>query len=265
MSELEYNREKWNQIAHRRDEYYLSANEFEIEKAKSGQVEIKLTPTKNVPADWLGDLNGKDVLALACGGGLQGPLLAAAGANTTVFDLSEYQLERDSEVAKRFGLSLNTMQGDMADLSELSDRAFDLVINPCSVCFCKSPTVIWREVARVMRANACFLSGLINPVNYLFDFFESERNRLIVRHVIPFDSDQLDVDERQRWLGTERPVEFGHSLQELIGEQLEAGLVLTGFYEDRWGDQDLLCDHSPVFFATRTWQPSTSGLPSSSI
>ena len=264
MSELEYNREKWNQIACRRDEYYLSANEFEIEKARSGQVEIKLTPTKNVPADWLGELNGKEVLALACGGGLQGPLLAAAGASTTVFDLSERQLERDLEVADHFGLSLKTLRGDMADLSQLPDETFDLVINPCSVCFCKSPSVIWREVARVMRPDACFLAGLVNPVNYLFDFFESERNRLIVRHVIPFDSRQLDVEERDRWLGSERPVEYGHSLQQLIAGQLDAGLVLRGFYEDRWGDDDLLCDHLPVFIATRTWRPLTSGLPSSS-
>ena len=252
MSELEYNREKWNLIASRGTEYYLEASAEEIERAKSGDVKIKLTPTKNIPSDWLGELDGKDVLALACGGGLQGPLLAAAGARTTVLDLSEGQLQRDIEVAQRFELSLATVRSDMADLSQLKNESFDLVINPCSVCFCQSADSVWKEVARVMRPGARFLSGLINPSNYLFDFFESERNQLIVRHIIPFDDSQLNESERERWLGHERPLEYGHSLDELIAGQLKAGLMLTGFYEDRWGDDDLLSDHLPVFFATKT-------------
>ena len=183
---------------------------------------------------------------------LQGPLLAAAGARTTVFDLSEVQLKRDRDIARRFGLRLNTVQGDMTNLSEFQDSTFDLIVNPCSVCFCEQPEKIWAEVFRVLRPGGQLLSGLINPVNYLFDFFEAEKARLIVSYRIPFNCQQLTSDERERWLGTERPIEYGHSLQQLIGAQLQTGMSLIGFYEDRWGDDDPLSDHLPVFFATRT-------------
>jgi 2-polyprenyl-3-methyl-5-hydroxy-6-metoxy-1,4-benzoquinol methylase len=57
--------------------------------------------TKPVPRGWFPDLNGCDVLCLASGGGQQGPVLAAAGANVTVFDISSRQLAQDRLVAER--------------------------------------------------------------------------------------------------------------------------------------------------------------------
>jgi 2-polyprenyl-3-methyl-5-hydroxy-6-metoxy-1,4-benzoquinol methylase len=44
---------------------------------------------------WFPPLKGADVLCLASGGGQQGPILAATGANVTVFDNSPRQLEQD--------------------------------------------------------------------------------------------------------------------------------------------------------------------------
>jgi len=52
-------------------------------------------------------------------------------------------------------------------------------------------------------------------------------------------------------IGEERPREFGHSLNDLIGAQMEAGFQLTGFYEDGWGGEDKLSEHISTFFATR--------------
>ena len=60
--------------------------------------------------------------------GRQGPILAAAGANVTVFDASEKQLLQDRIVADRNGLELEAIQGDMADLSCFEDSTFDLFL-----------------------------------------------------------------------------------------------------------------------------------------
>jgi hypothetical protein len=38
-------------------------------RAKAGEWDVLLTPTKAVPKEWLGNLAGKRVLALASGGG----------------------------------------------------------------------------------------------------------------------------------------------------------------------------------------------------
>jgi len=47
------------------------------EKAKGGQWDVYLTPTKPVPHEWLGALRSRKDLGLASGGGPQMPLFCA--------------------------------------------------------------------------------------------------------------------------------------------------------------------------------------------
>ncbi|MEZ4517470.1 MAG: class I SAM-dependent methyltransferase [Chloroflexota bacterium] len=67
---------------------------------------------------------------MASGGKQQGPILAAVGANVTVFDNSAAQLAQDELVSKREGLSIRTVQGDMRNLSVFADESFDLYLSP---------------------------------------------------------------------------------------------------------------------------------------
>ena len=68
--------------------------------------------------DWYPELKGCQVLCLASGGGQQGPLLAAAGADGhRLRQLSQRQLVQDRLVAEREGLQITLVEGDMRDLS----------------------------------------------------------------------------------------------------------------------------------------------------
>ena len=244
----------WDRIAARGDEYYVTANQAEIELARQGTIPIKLTPTRNVPQKWIGTVNGRDVLLLACGGGQQSPLFAAAGARTTVFDISAKQLERDVEIAEEYQLSIETVQGDMAALPFESD-SFDLIVNPCSVCYCDDVEVVWEQCFKVLRPQGRLITGFIKPVNYLFDAIAMEDNELNVQNQIPYRDSDLSNEDLELILGPERPLEFGHSLEQLIGGQLRSGFQLGGFYEDRWGDDDLLSQYIDTFAATLAVKP----------
>src|SRR5690606_7312110 len=114
------------------------------------------------PKQWFGTLKGKDVLCLASGGGQQVPILAAAGGRVTSFDNSEEQLSRDRAVAEREGLGVETVQGDMADLSVFPDASFDLVFHPASNLFIPDVNPVWRECFRVLRPGGRLLSGFLN-------------------------------------------------------------------------------------------------------
>ena len=82
-------------------------------RAVAGEWDVLLTPTKPVPHEWLGDLEGKRVLGLASGGGQQMPILAALGAVCTVLDYSSQQLESERLVAEREGYDMRIVRADM--------------------------------------------------------------------------------------------------------------------------------------------------------
>lgn len=95
MDIVKYNQVAWdNQSRQQQSPWVQPVTPQDIAAAKSGQWQVILTPTKPVPADWFGDLQNKEVLGLASGGGQQVPILAAAGAGATVtsFDNSPEQL-----------------------------------------------------------------------------------------------------------------------------------------------------------------------------
>ncbi|MGV2332955.1 MAG UNVERIFIED_CONTAM: class I SAM-dependent methyltransferase [Planctomycetaceae bacterium] len=201
--------------------------------------------------DWFPPLFGLDVLCLASGGGQQGPILAAAGASVTVFDNSPAQLARDREVADRDGLPIVTVEGDMRDLSAFPDGRFGLIFHPCANGFVPDIRPVWREAARVLRPGGLLLAGFTNPILYLFDDARMTVGEFVVRHEIPYsDLTSLTDDERRRYVDNGEPLCFGHTLEDQIGGQLNAGLALTGFYEDG-GREWKLTEYIACFIATR--------------
>ncbi len=149
-----YNRAAWNREVTAGNRWTVPVSPETIAAARRDEWSVLLTPAIPVPRDWFGELQGKDVLCLACGGGQQGPIFAAAGAHVTVFDNSPAQLGRDREVAEREGLALRTAEGDMANLGAFPDASFDLIFHPVSNVFAADPRPVWREAYRVLRRGA---------------------------------------------------------------------------------------------------------------
>jgi ubiquinone/menaquinone biosynthesis C-methylase UbiE len=212
-----------------------------------------------LPAGWLDDVRGLRILCLASGGGQQAPLLAAAGADVTVFDASDGQLQLDRMVAQREHLALGIVQGDMRDLSVFADAAFDLVFHPISNLYVPDIGPVWRECFRVLRSGGTLLSSFYNPVVFVGDrdprFAEQELIR--PRYTLPYsDLEQLDAQALEGKAQRGEALVFGHSLSAQIGGQLEAGFVLTGFYEDQQPHPGFVIDrYLPTFLATRGSKP----------
>ena len=254
-----FNKDAWDKVAAEGDRYYRAMTAEQIQAARDGDWRIRITPTKPVPESWLQPLQNRNVLLLAGGGGQQSPILAALGAKVTVFDLSEKQLARDIEIANREGYEIQTASGDMANLKMFADASFDLVLNPCSVCYSPNVIPIWKEVYRTLVPGGHFVCGFINPLHYIFDAAKMDRNQFEVRHKIPYCDADLG-DAQTELLGEDRPREFGHSLSDLIGGQIDAGFQIVGCYEDGWGGGDKLSTHISTFMATRSRKPVAQGM-----
>jgi SAM-dependent methyltransferase len=212
----------------------------QVSAARGGTWDLYLSELRPVPHEWFPPLPGLRVLCLASGGGQQGPIFAAAGAEVTVLDASAKQLAVDKYAAERDGLGIRTVQGDMADLSAFETGSLDLVFNPPSTLFVPELDPIWRECYRVLTADGLLMTGFMNPDEFVFDPDAlDEEGVFVVRYPLPYiEHETLSRDELEQRQRDREMFHFSHSMEAQLGGLLAAGFVITGFYEDRRSEAD---------------------------
>jgi SAM-dependent methyltransferase len=244
-----FNKEAWNrQVESGKNPWTVPVSPELIARAREGDWSVVLTENTPVPREWFPPMKGLSILGLACGGGQQGPIFAAAGADVTIFDNSPAQLARDQEVAEREGLDLRTVEGDMRDLSVFADESFDLIFHPVSNLFIHEIRPVWKEAYRVLRHGGSMLSGFMNPLFYIFDYEDMDKGNLIVKHKIPYSD--IEVYGMDQLRNEDRPAEFGHSLSDQLAGQLDAGFAIHGLYEDHHSGLKI-SEHIETYIATR--------------
>ena len=216
-----------------------------FEKAQNGEWQIVLTPTRAVPKEWYPELKGCKVLGLASGGGQQMPILTAAGAECTVLDYSEKQLESEKMVAEREGYTIELVRADMTRPLPFEDETFDMILHPVSNCYVEEVLPIWRECYRILKKGGRLLAGLDNGFNFLFN--EDDEKEII--HTLPYNPlknpELYEESIKNNW-----GIQFSHTLDEQIRGQIQAGFTLRDLYEDTDGF-GLLHQHGvPTFWAT---------------
>ena len=243
------NSEAWDRWVEEGIEWGIPIDHTTYEKAKAGVFDVLLTPCVPVPHQWFLPFAGCRILGLASGGGQQMPLFTAMGANCTVFDNSNRQLESERLGARREEYEIELIRGDMTKPLPFADESFDLIFHPVSNCYVEEILPIWKECARVLRPGGVLLAGFDNGLNFLFD--SDEQEPLILQNPLPFNPlknpayfEQLRRDDAG--------VQFSHSLTEQLGGQLAAGLMITDLYEDRCAPgEGCLRNYVPQFMATR--------------
>jgi len=218
-------------------------------KAKEGEWDVVLTPTVPVPKDWFLPFKGLKILGLASGGGQQMPIFAALGAECTVIDTSDKQLESEKMVSEREGYHINIVKGDVTERLPFDDESFDLIFHPVSNVYMEDVYHVFREAFRVLKKGGRMLSGLDNGVNFMVDEDETK-----IVHKFPFNplknKDQLDFLS-----SIDSGIQFSHTLEEQIGGQLKAGFILKDIFEDFNTEGHIAELKIPTFFATLSIKP----------
>lgn len=218
MSEHEHNRRAWDAMVRQKQRFARPARDEDYQT----------TLQELDPAGWLGEVRGKDLLCLAAGGGRQGPIYAAAGAQVTVVDISAAQLELDREVATERKLTLRTVQASMDDLSMLGERQFDLVIQPVSTCYLSDILPTYREVARVLRGGGIYVSQHKQPGSLQASTKPSPGGYELVEPYYRQGPLPPVMGSLHREEGT---LEYLHRWQDLLGGMCRAGFVIEDLTE----------------------------------
>jgi LPS sulfotransferase NodH/GT2 family glycosyltransferase/SAM-dependent methyltransferase len=187
---------------------------------------------------WIDWNNANRVLCLAGGGGQQALLLASLGCTVTSLDLSSDQLATDRDTAKRYGLAIETIEGDMLDLSGVYGRDFDLVYQAVSACYIPNVRRLYQEVARVLRPGGLYRVEHWNPVHLqLADTRTADQSGYrIIRPQKAGDPLPWAVNGHAELGGRPTCVHYIHPLNDLMGGLGDAGLDIIRFAECRPGD-----------------------------
>lgn len=252
MNVTEFNKKAWNFLVDNHNHWTIPVTTEQVRNARNGNWSVLLTPTKKVPKEWFPAMKGLKILALASGGGQQAPLFAAAGAEVTLLDNSPRQLDQDHAVALRDNLNIRLEEGDMADLSRFESNSFDFIFHPCSNVFVPDVEPVWQECFRVLKKGGSLIAGFCNPVLFAMDPDLEKQGILQMKFKIPYsDLTSITEEERVRLYGYNEPINYGHTLQSLIGGQIKAGFCINGFYEDHWQDASPINKFLDCFIATK--------------
>ena len=213
--------------------------------AKNGNWDVLLTPVNPVPHEWFGNLKDKKILGLASGGGQQMPIFKALGANCTVLDYSDKQLEAEKMVAEREKYEIEIIKADMTKKLPFADNSFDIIFHPVSNSYIEKVEPVFKECYRILKKDGILLCGLDIGTNYIVD----EKEEKIINS-LPFNP-LVNEEQRKQLEEQDCGIQFSHTISEQIGGQLKAGFRLTDIYDDTNGFGRLHELNIASFVATR--------------
>jgi len=117
----------------------------------------------------LGDLKGKRVLELGCGGGQCSIAFAKQGATAIGVDFSAQQLAFARRLCEREDVKVELRLGDLADLAFLRADSIDLVFSSYAFGFVEDLNRVFRQVHRVLKPSAPLVFSLPHPASEMFD------------------------------------------------------------------------------------------------
>lgn len=172
----------------------------------------------------LGDLRGRRVVELGCGGGQCSIAFAKAGAVAIGIDSSAEQLNHARKLAEQEGVRLELRLGDLADLAFLRADSVDLVFSAYAFGFVADLRRVFRQVHRVLREGAAFVFSLPHPYYSLVDDDHPEEPLLLRRSY--FDTSPITYS----WDGVPF-VDYPHTVEEIVTGLLRSGYRLDALLE----------------------------------
>jgi SAM-dependent methyltransferase len=111
----------------------------------------------------LGDVKGRRVLDLGCGGGQGAIALAKQGATVIGVDASAEQLAHARRLAELEGAKVELRHGDLADLAFVQSDSVDLVLSASVLEYVEDIGRVFRQCHRVLKVGAPLVFSTVHP------------------------------------------------------------------------------------------------------
>ena len=166
MEARDINKHSWNQQADR----YQQGVDFSFDYVDYGTMNAKTEKDFNL----IGDVKGKKILDLGCGGGNNSIALAKQGAIVTGVDISEEQINHARKNAEREGVSVNFIVSSMEDFA-VNENEYDVVISMAALGYIENIEPVFQKISYTLKDRGIFVCSPPNALyscivaRYLFD------------------------------------------------------------------------------------------------
>src|SRR3954466_2353142 len=155
----------------------------------------------------LGEVKGKRVLELGCGGGQCSIAFAKQGATAIGVDFSAEQLAFARRLTERENVRVELHQADLADLAFVRADSIDVAFSAYAFGFVEDLSRVFRQVHRVLKPNAPLVFSLPHPAYDMID--DDAEEPLLIRRSY-FDRSPIDYE----WNGIQF-TDFHHTIAAL--------------------------------------------------
>jgi len=226
---IESNRQSWNTISARyQADTRISTDDVHYGPLAPGERELGL----------LGDVRGKRILEVGCGGGQNSIALARWGATCVGLDPSSAQLAHAQRLAAEEGVEVQFTTGIAEDLSVFADADFEIVLSAYAFDYVTDLKKAYAEAWRVLKPGGLFVFCQSHP------WFQAVGWHLAGDPDAPQVSDYAmwpDVEEwGWRYEDSASVPMRGHlrKLEQIINELIATGFSLERLVEQHREDVD---------------------------
>ena len=111
----------------------------------------------------MGNIKGKNILEIGCGGAQCSIAFAKQGANVTGMDISEEQLKFAKKLAQENKVNVKFYQHDIRDLKPIKSNSQDIVFSAWALHYVDDLSKCFKEVKRVLKKNGLIVFSLDRP------------------------------------------------------------------------------------------------------
>ncbi len=138
----------------------MNPNKALLEKGDFTRIAKSMRESGEALVQRLGITKGLKVLDLGCGDGTTALPAAKLGADVLGVDIARNLVEAGNKRAREHALANCTFQeGDVSDLHQLPDQAFELVVTVFGAMFAPKPFEVAKEMMRVTRRGGRIVMG----------------------------------------------------------------------------------------------------------
>lgn len=170
----------------------------------------------------LGNLKGKRILEIGCGGAQCGISMAKKGAKVTGMDISNEQLKFAKDLAEKNKVEITFYQGDIINLNKIKSDSQDIVFTAWALHYVGNLKKCFEEVRRVLKKGGIFILSTPHPFYSTVDYKTLKLKRSYFKNG---KSEEIYSDKTKKF------VYYNHTFSDITNALLDSGLRIEKVIE----------------------------------